>query len=197
MKSNYFIPIKSRDSFKVRGFVDIFVKEKGKLVDRICQRNIILNQGKAEVIQGLSSGTNRVLARMAIGDQGALPSDPTIPKTPTASRTGLYSEVYRQDIEVTSVTTSGATNQILLVTTFRAVDIPIFSYTNQDDPAVNEIGLVMADLISGSPLPRAPIASPDAPDSDESIFAMRTFKTVPFSAANETAVTVRYTIFLG
>lgn len=194
---NYFNPSSDKDGMKVRGFADITVTHKGKVVDRFCQKNIILNQGKAEIINSLTTGTNRVLARMAIGDRGALPSDPSVPKTPEASRTGLYAEVYRQDVEVTSITTDGDTNQVLLVTTFRAVDIPVTSYSDQVNPVVNEVGLVMIDLISGKPLPRTSIAAPNAPEGDEIIFALRTFKTVPFEAANETAVTVRYTIFIG
>lgn len=194
---NYFNPSKNKEGVKVKGFADITVTRDGKVIDRFTQSNIILNQGKAEIINSLTTGTNRVLARMAIGDRGALPSDPSVPKTPEASRTGLFAEVYRQDVEVTSITTDGDTNQVLLVTTFRAVDIPVTAYSDQVNPVVNEVGLVMIDLISGKPLPRPSIATPNAPDGDEIIFALRTFKTVPFEAANETAVTVRYTIFIG
>jgi hypothetical protein len=134
---------------------------------------------------------------MAIGDRGALPSDPTVPKTPEASRTGLFAEVFRQDVEITSITTEDDTNQVLLVTTFRAVDIPVTAYSDQTNPVINEVGPVIVDLIAGNPLPRPSIAAPNAPQADEAVFAMRTFKTVPFEAANETAVTVRYTIFIG
>ena len=188
---------RNSDPVGVRGFVELIFSEKGKQTRRICMRNIILNQGKAEIINGLTSGTNRVLARMAIGDRGALPSDQTVPKTPEASRTSLFAEVYRQDVEVTSITTEDDTNQVLLVTTFRAVDIPVTAYSDQTNPVVNEVGPVIIDLISGSPLPRTSIAAPNPPDGDEAVFAMRTFKTVPFESANETAVTVRYTIFIG
>jgi len=188
---------KDRDGIKIRGFVEMDIYQKGKIVDRYCSQNIILNQGKAEVIQSLTSGTNRILARMAIGDRGALPSDPTVPKTPSADRTELYSEIYRQDVDVTSVTTQDEINEILLVSTFKAVDIPLSSYSDQANPVVSEVGLIMIDQITGAPLPRVPIAAPNTPDSDEALFAMRTYKTVPFESANETAVTVRYTIFIG
>jgi len=195
---DYFTPIpKDREGLKVRGFVEIDVFQKGQLVDKVCNRNIILNQGKAEVIQSLTSGTNRILARMAIGDRGALPSDPTVPKTPDASRTDLYAEIYRQDVDVTSVTTQDEVNEILLVSTFKAVDIPLSAYSDQTNPVVNEVGLIMIDQITGAPLPRVPVAAPTEPDADEALFAMRTYKTVPFESANETAVTVRYTIFIG
>lgn len=195
---SYFNPKSGNsDSLRVQGFVEIDVHKNGKLVDSFCQRNIIVNSGKAEVIQSLTSGTNRILARMAIGDRGALPSDPTVPKTPDASKTELYSEIYRQDVDVTSVTTQDDINEVLLVSTFKAVDIPLSAYSDQTNPVVNEVGLIMIDQITGAPLPRSPIASPNDPDADEALFAMRTYKTVPFEAANETAVTVRYTIFIG
>ncbi len=185
------------DLLLIRGFVDMDVYQKGKFVERICRRNVIFNQGKSEVIRSLSSGTSKVLARMAIGDRGALPSDPTVPKTPDATLTKLYSEIYRKDVDVTSITTSGSANEFLLVATFKAVDIPLSAYSDQTNPVVNEVGLIMIDQITGAPLPRPPVASPGIPDSDELVFSLRTYKSVPFEAANETAVTVRYTIFIG
>jgi hypothetical protein len=54
----------------------------------------------------------------------------------------------------------------------------------------------MADLLGGAPLPRPPVAAPNTPDADESMFSIRTFKSVPFEAANEIAVTIRYTIYI-
>jgi hypothetical protein len=195
----YFIPGNGDhcERVKIKGFVSLEFYQKGKLVHEDHNPNIILNQGKAEVIESLTSGTNRILARMCIGDRGALPSDPTVPKTPEASRTSLYAEVYRQDVDITSTTTDGDVNEILLVSTFKALDIPLSAYSDQTNPVVSEIGLVMIDQITGDPLPRPPVAAPNLPDSDEAVFAMRTYKTVPFEAANETAVTVRYTIFIG
>jgi hypothetical protein len=188
---------KSTDGLKIHGYVEIDVREHGKLIDTIKGPNIILNLGKAETINSLTTGSNRVIGRMAIGARGTLPSDPTVPKTPEASNTELYSEVYRQDVEMTSVTTQEDVNKVLFVTTFRAIDIPLSAYPDQTNPVVNEVGLVMIDLITGAQLPRTPIASPDEPDEDEALFSMRTFKSVPFESANETSVTVRYTIFIG
>ena len=188
---------KDSDGFKMHGYVEIDIREKGKPTKTIKGKNIILNLGKAETIMSLTTGSNRVIGRMAIGARGTLPSDPTVPKTPEASKTELYSEVYRQDVEMTSVTTQEDVNKVLFVTTFRAVDIPLSAYPDQTNPVINEVGLVMIDLITGVPLPRTSIASPELPDEDEALFAMRTFKSVPFESANETSVTVRYTIFIG
>ena len=188
---------KNSDGFKMHGYVEIDIHEKGQPTRTIKGKNISLNLGKAETIMSLTTGANRVIGRMAIGARGTLPSDPTVPKTPEASKTELYSEVYRQDVEMTSVTTQEDENKVLFVTTFRAVDIPLSAYPDQTNPVINEVGLVMIDLITGVPLPRTSIASPESPDEDEALFAMRTFKSVPFDAANETSVTVRYTIFIG
>ena len=188
---------KPDDKLKIAGFVELDIFEKGVLVDTFCKQNIILRSGKAEVIESLTSGSNRILARMAIGDRGTLPSDMSVPKVPTSERTSLFSEIFRQDVDVISTTTIEDTNEILLVSTFNAVDIPVTSYSDQVNPVINEVGLVMIDQIAGAPLPRPSVYAPNTPDSDEALFAMRTYKTVPFEAANETAVTVRYTIFIG
>lgn len=184
------------ESIKIKGFADIFIYKKGELVERICNHNIVLNQGKKEIIEGLSTGTVKLLSRMSIGDRGALPSDRTRPKIPEASRTGLYAEIYRKDIEVLSTTTEGSTNEMLMVATFRAADVPITSYSDQNDPSVNEVGIIMADVITGAPLPRSSVFAPQVPPEDEVMVAMRTFKTVPFEAAQETAITIRYTLLL-
>lgn len=184
------------DKSSLKGKVEIEIYEKGILVDSFVDFNIILNLGKAETINSLTTGTNRIIARIAMGDRGTAPSDPAVPKTPEASRTSLFSEVFRQDIEVTSTTTTEDTNEVLFVASFRAVDIPLSAYSDQTNPVINEVGLIMLDLISGDPLPRPPVAFPNTNDLDEALFSMRTFKTVPFEAANETAVTVRYTIFI-
>lgn len=159
--------------------------------------NIIMNQGKDRIINSLTTGFVRTIARMAIGDRGTLPSDSTSPKVPTADRTELFHETHRDDIDTTvlNIGTPG-THEVKFIKTFAAADIPITAFSNQANPVVNEVGLIMADLLAGNPLPRAPVSSPDAPDADEELFAMRAFKSVPFEAANEIEVTIRYTIFI-
>jgi len=200
------------DSIKIKGHLEVYAfRNPGKRIEvydpentahqallqqHISIDNIVLNQGKAEIIHGLTTGTNRVLARMAIGDRGALPSDLQVPKTPDAERLGLYHEVYRNDIQSTATTTEGSRNEILFVDTFYAVDIPITAYSDQTNPVMNEVMLVMCDLILGVPLPRDPVVTPAEPDIDEAGFSMVTFNSVPFKAEQETAVTVRYGIFI-
>lgn len=159
--------------------------------------NIILNQGKDRVIESLTTGFIRVVARMAIGDRGTIPSDSTVPKVPDSAATGLFNEVHRDDIDTISLDIGTPDkHEVEFIKTFSALEIPITSFSNQASPVVNEVGLIVADLLSGNPLPRPPVNAPDTPDADEEMFSIRTFKSVPFEAANEIAVTIRYTIFI-
>ncbi len=166
------------------------------VITRFVKENIILNQGKAEIIKALSTGDSRILARMAVGDRGALPSNTQVPKVPDRTRTSLYHEVFRQDIQTIVTTTSGDTNEILMVATFNAVDIPVTSFLDQSAPMINECGLVLCDVILGRPLPRPIVAAPATPDADELLFTHLPFNSVPFKAAEEVSVTVRYKVFV-
>lgn len=87
----------------LEGKVEIFVRHGKQLVDYQCLRNIILYQGQAELLRAvcITSPTTkpRVITRMAVGDQGAIPSNSTIPKIAVKTATGLYHEVARQDID--------------------------------------------------------------------------------------------------
>lgn len=160
-------------------------------------KNIILNIGKDKVIESLATGFINAIARMAIGDRGTIPSDSTVPKVPVATMTDLYNEVYRDDIDVTTLNVGTPTvHEIKFVKTFSALTIPLTSFSNQANPVVNEVALITADLLGGNPLPRAAVAAPDSPDADERLFSIRTFKSIPFEAANEISITIRYTIFI-
>jgi hypothetical protein len=159
--------------------------------------NILTDQGKDRVLQSLTSGFIRTVARMAVGDRGTIPSDPTVPKVPVSTMTGLYNEVYREDLDATvlNIGTPGV-HEVKFIKTFSAQLVPITSFSNQANPVVNEVGLVMCDLLGGAPLPRTAVAAPSAPPADEVIFSIRTFKSVPFEAANDISVTIRYTVFI-
>jgi hypothetical protein len=92
----------------LEGKVEILAYRRGELFYREECKNIILYQGQAEIIRALSTVSPgikpRVIARMAVGDQGTIPSDPVVPKIPTKDLTGLYHEVYRKDIDVITPT---------------------------------------------------------------------------------------------
>ena len=175
--------------------IDIHV-DPSKLISREVLENIVVNKGKDIVIEGLTSGTIDLIARMSIGDRGTIPSDSTVPKVPTSGLDVLFNEVFRADIDFFSLNTGGSVHEVQFVRTFTALDISITAFSNQANPVVNEVGLITADVITGAALPRPPVESPNAPDADEQLFALRTFKSVPFEAANEISVTIRYTIFL-
>lgn len=160
-------------------------------------KNIILNAGKDRTISSLSTGFIKTVCRMAVGDRGTIPSDATVPKVPTSDKTTLYNEVFRSDVDVTTLNIGSPTHhEVKFIKTFSSLTIPITSFSNQANPMLNEVALVMADLIAGAPLPRADVAAPSPLATDEELFAMRTFKSVPFEAANEISITIRYTIFI-
>jgi hypothetical protein len=159
--------------------------------------NIIFNQGKDRVITSLTTGFIRTIARMAVGDRGTIPSDSTIPKVPVSTMTALYDEVYRSDVDVVTLNVGTPTvHEAKFIKTFSALTIPLTSFSNQANPVVNEVGLVTCDLLSGTPLPRPDIAAPTANLADEELFSIRCFKSVPFEAANEIAITIRYSIYI-
>ena len=166
-------------------------------LDHFVKENIIVNLGKDKVITALSTGFINVVARMAIGDRGTIPTDPTVPKVPVSTADTLFNEIYRDDLDATVLDVGTPdTHEVTFIKTFSAVVIPISSFSNQAKPVVNEVGILTADILGGTPLPRAPVAAPNPPEADEELFAIRTFKSVPFEAANEISVTIRYTIFV-
>jgi len=160
-------------------------------------KNVIVNSGKDKLINAVATGAVNVICRMAIGDRGTLPSDPSTPKQVNASMTSLYNEVHREDIDLAILDIGTAEkHEVRFVKTFSATDIPLSAFSNSGAPVINEVGLITADLISGSPLPRDPVSSPATPDEDEALFAVRTYKSIPFEAANDISLTVRYTIYV-
>lgn len=168
-----------------------------KLLDKQDYKNIIFNQGKDRIIESLTTGFIRVIARMAVGDRGTLPSDSTVPKIPVATMTNLYNEVYRSDVDTTVLNVGTPTvHEVKFIKIFSAVDVPITAFSNQATPVINEAALVMCDLLSGNPLPRPAVAYPNTNDADEVVFSMRAFKSIPFEAANDISITIRYTIFI-
>lgn len=168
-----------------------------QVIDHQDLKNIILNTGKDRVISSLTSGFIKTIARMAVGDRGTIPSDPTVPKTPVSTMTGLYNEVYRSDVDVVALNVGTPTaHEVKFIKTFSALDIPITSFSNQAKPVLNEVMLVFCDLLSGTPLPRPAVTAPGVNLADEEGFSIRCFKSVPFEAANEMAITVRYTVFI-
>lgn len=197
-----------QDHLGLKGQVEILVYHGRKLVDFQEAHNLIFYQGHSEIIRTLGSNNptkSRVIARMAIGDQGTDPADATVPKTTTpdlpsvTGTSGLYHEIYRKDIEsrIFTYSSTANTNQCRFVTTFAASDVPLSSFSNPSQPRVNEVGLVLIDPVAVSGPIRADVAAPATPPSDEVVMSIRTFKSVPFEASNDVTVTIRYTIYMG
>jgi hypothetical protein len=197
---------KDGDKLGLKGKVEIFAYRNGELFDYQEQHNIILYQGNTEIIRTLStvspSTAPRIINRMCVGDQGTIPSDPTVPKVPTKDlptligTRGLYHEVYRKDVDSRTITLSGAVNECKFIATFDAADVALSAYSNPSQPRVNEVGLVIIDPVSAGGLVRSPVTAPDAPPTDEVIMTIRTFKSIPFESANDVTVTIRYTIYM-
>lgn len=255
----------------LEGKVELWAYKKGVLFHHEVQKNILLYVGLAEIIRTLCVTTPstkpRIITRMAVGDQGAIPSDQTVAKVPTKDLTGLYHEFYRKDvdsatptlysttgfsytgnttigsfditglsstvgitngmvvtgtgiptgtvvtnptlspssIEVSNAATSnnsgvtinflGTTNQVEFESAFNAVDVPLSAFSNPNNPLLNEVGLVIIDPTASGGLTRPPVFAPASPPSDEVVLSLRTFTSVPFSAANDISVTIRYTLF--
>jgi hypothetical protein len=169
---------------------------KCTVLDSFQDHNIIVNVGKDSVINSLATGSLFPIARMAIGDRGTIPSDSTVPKVPTATMTALYNEVYRADVEATILDIGTPTNhKVKFIKTFSATDISITAFSNQSTPVINEVGLITIDETQGS-LPRSPVEAPNAAPVDEKLFAIRTYKSIPFESSNDISVTIRYTIYI-
>lgn len=175
-----------------------------EMVDTFSRKNIIVNAGKDAVIRSLTTGNILSLVRMSVGDRGAIPSDPTVPKVPVPTMTTLYNEVYRADAEAIMLNVGTPTiHEVKLVKTFSAAGpdkIPITAFSNQSKPVLNEVGLILMDPSMPPPLPRPPVVGPytplNQPPADEVLFSIRTFKSVPFEESNDMSVTIRYTIFI-
>lgn len=253
----------------LEGRVEILAHRQGVLFYHEVLKNILLFQGLAEVIRTLSFSSPtapRIITRLAIGDQGTIPTDPTVPKVPVKAATGLYHEIYRKDVDTAvttlyspagitytgnttinsnqltnmasligvtsgmgvtgtgiplgavvtnilsptvveisvnatstniaaSITFSGATNETVFSAVFNASDVPLTSFSNPSLPVVNEVGLVIIDPTAPAGITRVPVSAPSAPPSDEVLLSIRTFNSVPFVAANNISITIRYTLF--
>src|SRR5574343_1016640 len=93
----------SEHAHLLEGMVEIWAYKNGQLFDFQEVKNIVLFQGNAEIIRTLSvtspATKPRVITRMAIGDQGTIPSDSTVPKVPVKTATSLFHEIHRKDID--------------------------------------------------------------------------------------------------
>lgn len=186
-----------QNGIKVFNSYEICAKPEN-LLDFIKIENLIVSEGKNKLIKALMAGAVNPIGRMCIGDRGTIPSDSTIPKIPAETAvpiTTLYNEIHRGDIDgiILDVGASLSVHEVKFVKTFSATEIPLASFSNQAIPVINEVGLITYDP-GVAALPRSAVNAPTPPPADENLFSIRTFKSVPFEAANEISVTIRYTV---
>lgn len=252
------------------GLVEIWAYKQGVLFDYQKLKNIILFQGQAEILRAIAISSPatkpRVVTRMAIGDQGTIPSDQTVPKIPVKTATGPFHEVYRKDVDSktptfysptgftytgnttitsalltslsstvgitvgmvvtgtgipagavvtlivsptsvqisvpatssntsTPITFAGTVNECQFIATFAATDVALSAFSNPSQPRVNEVSLIIIDPTASGGLIRPAVTAPNAPDADEVVLSLRTFKSVPFEIANDVSITIRYTLY--
>lgn len=148
------------DGLKSKGRVDILVYHHGQLVDVQKLENIIFYQGNGAIITSLAtispSTIPAIINRMAVGDQGTIPSNPAVPKVPTKnlpqviSTSGLYHEVYRKDVDSRIITTNnGSTFNITGVLTNGSVVVTTASTAAlAAGMSISGIGVPTGDVIA-------------------------------------------------
>lgn len=180
-----------KDPILFRGEVDITVKRNNEIVDNIKLKNIVVDNGKQKAIEALAKGSSdHQIFRMAIGSGGAMTSDWFQPKIPTADMTELYHEVYRKDVyDPPSVPVDE--RKATFIADFNSTFVPDACFENASERYINEAALIMGDgVYTGDEQ-----SSLDTYDVDESIFSIRTFKSIPFDAGDDVTITIRWTIF--
>lgn len=181
-----------KTTMKLKGHVEILVYQGGTLIDRFEDYNIILKDGIDNDLRALWSNSHLIIKRIAIGDRGTIPSSTLVPKVPERTRHTLYNEIFRKDVDAINENLTDET--VRFTVTVDASEIPITAYSDQSNPGVSEVMLIMADALGGDPFPRTVVIAPATPPTDEAGFGMRCFKKVPFEASTGISVTIRYTI---
>lgn len=147
----------------------------------------------SDILTGLSSTTGITTGMIVTGTgipSGTVVADPTL--SPTSIRISAPATSSNTGI---TITFAGTVNECLFVATFDATDVPLSAFANPSQPRLNEVGLVIIDPTAAGGLVRTPVVAPAAPEADEVVLSVRTFKSVPFEAANDITVTIRYTLF--
>jgi hypothetical protein len=160
------------------------------------QANFIVDAGKTSAIMILSGlvdawPQSRRIARLAIGDAGAVPGFPFTPKTPDGTWPGitsLFHEIGRQDI---STITSSAPQQATFLTSVLSSNYTAGNFSSAPF-VINEAGLIVSRGVAMAGVTQPPAAIP----SDESLFSIRTFPSVPFAPADGVTVVLLWSVFV-
>jgi hypothetical protein len=148
------------EPIKPHGRVEISVYHHGRLIDEQTIENIILYQGNGAIITSLATITPStipaIINRMAIGDQGTIPSNPAVPKVPPKNlpqliaTNGLYHEVYRKDADSRIITVNNGTT--FMVTGNLTSGSPVVTTTSTAGMAtgmsVSGFGIPPGDIVA-------------------------------------------------
>lgn len=193
---NHGVNVLFREGLYFRGEILVELwSAQGKLLDRIEEKNFIVDLGYetvVDILDGTSAGNH--IFRMAVGDDGAITGQPFVPKTADATwpaRTGLFHEVARRNIDTVSQPTS---KSMRFLTSFQSGLIDSTSYSSSP-PVLNEASLIISDgtATGQQEINKTP---PDSVGPSETLFSMRTFKSQPFDPLDALTLTIAWTIFV-
>ena len=183
-----------RDSLGIKGRFQLWARDKdGNLVAEIDEWNVILDVGLVALIASMvfpSPSPRRTFYAIVIGDNGALATDPMVPKVidPVVTTT-MFHEIGARAGGVGNITTaavagvaSGINNAIQLQQTFTAGAYVDGDFLDATKKYLNEAAVFLGDAV-------------DAPAAWE-IFSMRTFKSIPFGPADAVTALIRWTFEL-
>jgi len=170
------------DSIKLVGHVTVTLKnKKGEIVDVIDESNFIVDAGKKRVARLLGIGSEAgIINKMAIGDKGH-DGDLFNPKTPDAlwgEREELFGYVYEKPNDSGSPIRPDEYT-IEFLNTFDASDPGIDPGDYHTSPIViNEAGLLIENPAGGN----------------QELFAIKTFKSVPFDPSSGLSLIIQWRI---
>lgn len=133
--------------------------------------NVVTDAGRQrgiELISGLSAFTVR---HVAIGDNGVAQGPPrllSVPTAPTRSDVALDNEIYRKEADSILLSASVA-NEVIYTAEFLTADGP-FAFWSLSEPVINEAGLFA--------------------NADDTLFARRTFPSIPFDVGDRLGVRI-------
>lgn len=177
-----------RDRPGVRGHFYLEARNRhGDLIEVVDEKNVILDVGLVSMARTMdvSATTARTFFGLQVGDNGALSTNPAIPKTiDAATQTELYHELGG----VATRTAAGFTavqqgapndNQVLCQQSFDSS-----SYATTDFADITKMYMNEAMCFISNAAESTSIWSP---------FAMRTFKSVPFAPTDAITVLIKWT----
>jgi len=192
-------PLKLEDEVGIHGKVEIHVRDKdGKLIFEEKDDNVVLTQGKYEIMKMLRNnaareilGTPRSICRLVVGDGGCPSSDLFTPKTLDKSRTALFYPVHIRDITSSSHPTGDALEIIVDILSDDLI-VGDFNPANAGE-YLNEAALVSSipgTYVAGKP------GDPGVDSASEVEITHKTFKSFPFTPGQTITATIKWTLFI-